>query len=578
MLKFVSLEFKNINSFGNTLQKVTFDETLVNIVGANGKGKSTIIEALSFNLYGVPYRKVKIAEIVNRVNEKDLYTKTVFYSRNNLYELERGLKPNLLRLKMNGQEVDLLSSKLLNQKEIDKILGVDFNMFRQLICLAVNYNKPFLALAKHEQRHIIENIFNLDAFAEMLKDVKNELANNNSQYNIKTTELKYLKEQIISLEKQKEQFKIMQEQLNEEKEKLNNDYKEKINEEILKIETKNNELEQLKLSSERHTVLNDKLKSYNNALLENKTKIKYLNNELNNKKHTALNFNKLSICDCCKQAVSSIHKEKHLEIFKNQIKEIDTEIKQLKSDIVEIDTTIKELNNELKTVNIEVQKLNKISLEIENHNKQVEFYEKAILENNKPKTLPFDITEVENTFNTKKQNFLNVFNDVERLKNDIEVDKNISEILSDTGVRVYIFKQTVPLLNSSIAKFLDKFGLNIRLSFDEFIQETITSKGKEVSYMSFSEGEKKRIDLAIQFAFYEVAKLISNWKCNLLFIDEMLDSGIDVEGLSISMNMLSQFQKENKQGIYIITHKNTDDFTFPKTITVEKTSHFSTIV
>ena len=195
-IKFEELKFKNINSYGNSITSFKLNKGLNCISGSNGQGKSTILDALCYCLYGVPFRKVKIEELINRDNKKQLYTELSFYIEQDLYVIKRGKKPNILTIEQNGSPLDLLSTQKLNQEEIDKLLGLDITLFRQVISLAINYNKPFLSLKVPDKREIMETIFNIKVFGKMLKKVKENNSSIKTEHEINNRTINILKQNL----------------------------------------------------------------------------------------------------------------------------------------------------------------------------------------------------------------------------------------------------------------------------------------------------------------------------------------------------------------------------------------------
>ena len=213
-IKFIKLIFANIMSFGGTKQEINFEHGLALINGHNGVGKSTIYEALCFCLFGKPYRDIKMGELINRKNKKNLYTEVEFVkNQQDTYKIIRSLKPNSVQIFKNNVEIDTLSSKKFNQDEIDKIIGIDYSLFKQIISLAVVYNKPFIALSTPDKRKIIEQVFNISIFGEMLKInkkkislIKPQIEMNERTSNILESNIDSMKSRYLQIETAKKNF------------------------------------------------------------------------------------------------------------------------------------------------------------------------------------------------------------------------------------------------------------------------------------------------------------------------------------------------------------------------------------
>ncbi len=205
---FGRLMWRNFLNYGNKPTKIRLEKGIHLLSGKNGDGKSTLIDAMCFCLFGVPYRKVKIKELVNRINKKKLYTEIEFRVNKKSYRIERTLNPDSVKIWEDSVELDLLSSKRLVQDDIDKIIGINHKMFRQIISLSISYNKPFLIMMLSEKRDIIESIFNIKIFGEMLKILKKENTGTKIKVDINKKSLDLLKENIKGMLKQQRDMKI----------------------------------------------------------------------------------------------------------------------------------------------------------------------------------------------------------------------------------------------------------------------------------------------------------------------------------------------------------------------------------
>jgi len=302
-IKFEWLKFKNIRSYSNTETKVDFNNGMTLITGTNGVGKSSMIEALTYNLYGKPYTKIKINELINRYNKKGLYTESQFRVGKDIYNIIRGLKPNKLEIKKNGEILELLSSKSLSQDDIDKILGINYKMFKNVISLSAS-NKPFLDkdTTKAERREIIETIFNINIFADMLKILKKDISILKTDIGIEESNIKLMEENISS--KKKDIADIEESKNNFENNKKKdvtdiqneiNKYKESIKENKFEIENKKSEIDKKKIEDEKNIQLleekmlsedkriNQEIEKYNfefSEIIKNKEKILSSNKEM----------------------------------------------------------------------------------------------------------------------------------------------------------------------------------------------------------------------------------------------------------------------------------------------------------
>jgi len=313
LVEFHTLTFKNILSFGNKETTINFNKGLNLVTGANGSGKSSaILDTLSFCLYGKPYRKINIDEIVNRKNKKSLEASCVFNCDNDTYKIIRGLNPNNLQVFKNDEELQLLSSKRLNQNEIDKIIGLEYKLFKQIISLSINHNKPFLAEPIDKKRDIIEQIFNIKIFGEMLKYVKKENSDIKVDGDIKVKTINILKENIKGMRKRIEELNNAEKNFSENKKNDLENIDTKLNQiksDIKKLKSKISENEKELESSDISTI--EDLKTQREDILKNINECEY---KIKNSKKTIKSLTQHTICPTCNTEISEEHKHRELRI------------------------------------------------------------------------------------------------------------------------------------------------------------------------------------------------------------------------------------------------------------------------
>jgi len=717
-IHFEYISFKNFLSYPATETKFEFKKGFSLLTAKNGEGKSSVIDALSYNLFGEPYRKIKLEELINRTNRKCLYTESQFRINKDVYKIIRMMKPDKLIIKKNDTELDMLSSKKLMQEEIDKILGIDYKMFKNVISLAINYNKPFLELSKQEKREIIELIFNVDIFGEMLKVLKKKISILSTDVEIdKNTvkikedniveekkrigNLKKSKEnfekkkkeeivdieddidrKIVSIEKTKqkiEELKTLLKNINELNETTIKEYEQKIIEETKKIEDQTKKVEEnisneiveynKKIESVKREILNleneltEKIEKLKENLIEyekvdiNKEseilkQIKVKENESYSLEKDKIRIGKKvdffknnDICPECEEKISEEKRNIKIEEKNTQIKDILENIKNIgaevdilenkikiinekkvlesnvkfeetkkKNDIEKYDKLIKEysdkilflnqsLENKIQNIKLsskvkdyghEIDKL-KQNVKKKEVDSQIQLEEKNI-ENNllnieslkvkkvneEKREFDVNIVEIEKEFEIKCDEYKNLYTKYKSNSDHLDNCNIAKELLSEKGIKAYFFKKLIPILNHKVNGYLGKFDLPVCIVFSEEMEEKIsTLDGREssINYFSFSAGERKRIDLSILFSFIDTMKLISNWQCNIYFLDEVLDSGIDSDGLESLINNLKEMSVNSKDiAIYLISHKLQDDSIFDNVIKVEKELGFSKII
>lgn len=546
-IRFKLIKFRNINSYGNNETIFSLNKGLNSISGVNGQGKSTILDALCYCLFGVPFRKVKLEELINRDNKKKLYTEATFNIDKNIYVIKRGKKPNILVIEKNGQEIDLLPSQRLNQEEIDKILGIDVTIFRQVISLAINYNKAFLSLKTGEKREIMETIFNIKVFGRMLKIVKENNTSTKTEYEVNKKTIVILKQNIIELNAQLKEF-IQKKKTFEQDKKIRlkqitdniNEYEGRILSDLVKINEYKEQVSDHKENISYYDKQHGELKYRRNQNLKD---IKF--------------FNENTKCPTCEHTITKEYKDNHVEEKRKEISELDNQIIVIEK-IIRIKKIIEELKQHVhyNKGQLNAHEENKIGIESQ--------------------TFLVDIDSMKRTMKAKKQEYIDVYNKMEEANKEILSNNLIVKILGDEGIKTYFFKKLVPILNQKVNKYLDLFDLPVTITFDEYMNECIdTLRNSDVSYMSFSEGEKKRIDISILLSFIETTKLISNWGCNLMIFDELLDNSTDSDGLDKIFNAIKEMiYHDSDLCVYIISHRLLD-IDFDGKYTIKKKGGFS---
>ena len=711
-LELKKITFQNFLSYGSKPTVIEFQKGLNLVTGLNGVGKSaSILDSISFCLFGKPYRDIKILELINRKNRKGLVVECEFeIDHTTTYLVTRSLKPDALYITKNGLEIDLLSSKKLNQDEIDKILGINYELFKQVISLSINHNKPFLSLSLQEKRNIIEQIFSIVVFGQMLKILKKKNCDEKIQFDLTRNTIKLLEENIKSLRKRLSEAKIATENFSKDKEKDLENITERINQyesekqtilnKISTIEIPDNTEDENKLQA-LNIALENIIKSlskleYNTKIKNNKEKdleklnkriedknsekqlilsnielivfddkpidkleLTNLNTELEsiikdlstNEYDVKLAKNKISfinknkdICSECGQAITEEHKKQELQKYndkiniatieitklndskklvqnkitelKNQIKEAEdnkNEIKNLndkleyiekeiinlskqKDDIekIEIDNSKDDelsLNTSKEDIQLQINELNKKIKDTDNKksekkslNDKIGYIDKEIIHSYKQKDdisdrkMELDVDSIQNEFDIKVLEYKSISKKESELEEKLKINKISSDILSESGIKSFFLKKLIPVLNNKINEYIRLFEIPIIFSFDEQMNEKIVSGDctyREITYNSFSEGEKKRLDFAVLFSFIDIQKMISNWNCNILTIDEMLDSSVDSNGLDKLLESIKRMIREtnNNLSIFIISHRiNNSEFDdiFDRKIEIKK--------
>jgi len=578
---FLELKYKNFLSFGSNLTVIKFEEGFNLITGKNGGGKSGgLLDPLSFCIFGKPYRKIKIRELVNRTNRKKLYTECIFKINDDLFKIVRTQLPDSIELFKNDQPFQLESSKRLIQDEIDKIIGIDYNMFKQIIALAINYNKPFLEMQQNEKREIIESITNVKILGEMLKLSKINISSLKTQVDLNKTTIKLFEENLFSTNQRINELTLAKQNFDSNKQDDLNKILQKINNQTIELNKIQTILTNLEKNKKNIIEFKKELKELNKKLNE-------INKEINVDKYKIENSNKSisfleqnNICEVCNSELTEEHKTKE----KNRLNEI---INECKNKIELNNKNKKDLTKEIDNISLEIENQNKIILDIKKYNEQIKWLKEEIKNNiereNEIKLRKFDVdlNSLQKEFDKKSDEYLEVFNKNEEKVKELHNYEVVSTILSDNGIKAYFFRKIIPILNSKINEYLKKSGLSIKFEINEFLEDKIfclDSRGQEISYFSNSEGEKKRIDISIMLAFIDITKIICNWDCSLLIMDEIFDSKLDEDGLDfIILSIKNLISNNNKLKIFVISHILKDFEVFDRHYRVSKASGFSRI-
>lgn len=577
-VEFKKLSFCNIMSYGASGAEIDFQAGLNTIKAANGSGKSSILDALTFVLFGKPYRDIKLSELVNTTNGKGLEVTCEFRIGTDTYMIRRGLKPAIFEIYKNGKEMDMLSTKKLNQDEIDKLLGINLRLFKNIVAVAVTNNRPFLSLPIGDKRALIENIFNIDVLGSMCKDVKKRKTVNNTELDLKTTERRGVVNSIEDNESYIENMRRYIASFNEVKDANLKTIRENIDKYRKEIDrrTKNLAIAESKikeLTEEMGTVPD---RSVGESLNMEIGKVQSIIDNINS---TLSKLKKSRLCPVCNSPLDEGHARKHIEGMLAEKKAMEKETLpglmeryRAYSDTVK---TYQEKQSFIQTIRdkARTEEITRSTLETE-LNKA-----KQNLEKESGKVCPASVDSYVEKLNALRKQSEELSKDIDALTEKILIDTQLIKILGDDGIKSYFFKKLIKVLNKSVNEYLNKFELkNTTIEFDETMAETMTTNLVPRTYSSYSSGERTRIDMSILLAFFDISRQISNWSCNLLFIDELLDQNIDQSGIEQFVSTLYNLIQLNKKklGIYIISHKlNELKIQISSTIEIKKVHDYS---
>jgi DNA repair exonuclease SbcCD ATPase subunit len=568
MINFKYVRWKNFLSTGNQFIEIQLDRNPTTlIIGENGAGKSTILDALCFGLFGKPFRGVNKPQLLNSVNNSSCLVEVEFKIGSKNIKVIRGIKPNIFEIYVNNKMYNQDANVRDYQKYLEQqILKLNYRSFTQVVILGSSTFIPFMQLKARHRREVVEEILDIQIFSLMnmllkqkLKTISDELRDIDYQLELTTEKIELQKKYIDSVKKNKD--KIIKEKNN-----LISDNEEEIlirQGEIDLLKKDNDVLLNQISDTEKIQKKYNKLKAIQATLIEK------------HKSHSTVVdfFENNDDCPTCEQHIDEIfkkdmifNKQKDVDKFSNGLKELEEELKKSRDRQKEIsDITDKIRENEVQSA-----KDNSSVIQLEKFNSTLQAEIKQLLTGDVSKS-DYD----------KLKKLKNKLKGIDSQKTKLREDKTYSEaaknMLQDTGIKTKIIKQYLPIMNKLINTYLTSMEFYVNFTLNESFEETIKSRYRdEFTYDSFSEGEKMRIDLALLFTWRAIAKMKNSTNTNLLMLDEIFDSSLDSSGTDEFLKILNTLSDEN---IFVISHKQdilVDKFR--STIKFEKVRNFSHVV
>jgi DNA repair exonuclease SbcCD ATPase subunit len=569
MINFKKIKWKNFLSTGNQWTEIDFQKSATNLIlGTNGAGKSTVLDALTFSLFNKPFRKINKPQLVNTTNERDCVVEIEFSVNNKDYLVRRGIKPNVFDIEVNGVALHKEADDRANQRILEEnILKVNYKSFTQIVILGSTNFVPFMQLNSANRREVIEDLLDIRIFSAMNGILKDKMRN--------------LKEQIKSTDLKKENLKDkvkMQKDFIEELENRGNANINSNKEKITKLDTElvvymkdNAVLEEdiYKYTKEQEEVVGagDKLVKLNNLKGKLSQKVGTITKE-----HKF--FTENTVCPTCTQEIE--------EDFRlNRITDAQNKAKELQKGYQELEEAIKfekERERQFTALSKEIIKLNN---EISQNNTRINLNQRQI------RDLEHEIQTIANQLqnrNTEHEkldeyegNLQKAFEELTKRKEQMLHYEFSYSLLKDDGVKTKIIKKYLPFINQQVNRYLRMMDFYINFHLDEEFNETVKSPiHEDFSYSSFSEGEKMRIDLSLLFTWREVARLKNSVNTNLLIMDEVFDSSLDGFGTDEFLKIIRFIIKD--ANIFVISHKTDLHDKFETLIKFDKVKGFSRMV
>ena len=566
MITFQTIRWKNFLSTGNQYTEINLDkDSTTLIVGTNGAGKSTVLDALTFSLFNKPFRKISKGQLINTVNEKDCRVEVEFSIAETQWKVVRGIKPNLFEIHRNDICMDQFSAANDQQKWLEQnVIKMNYKSFTQIVILGSTNFVPFMQLTAPNRREVIEDLLDIKIFSSMNNLIKDKIRG--------------VREEIRTLDLKKESLN--------DKVKMQTNFMEELEQQgKSRIEDNNNKITTLFEESDEYVKINEELENDVHDLTKEQEKVTgateklrkmgTIKGTLSNKVATITKktkfFEENTVCPTCKQDIEE-------EFRLNNISDAQDKIKELQSGYQELEEAIKEeeerehhftkLSKEITTLTHGISKNN---TRISGCQRQIRDLESEI--QRLTSQLANRNTEHEK-LESFKENLEETYKKLSIQKDTINYHDFSYSLLKDGGVKSKIIKKYLPLINQQVNRYLQMMDFYINFTLDEEFNETVQSPIHDnFSYASFSEGEKMRIDLALLFTWREVARYKNSVNTNLLVMDEVFDSSLDGYGTEEFLKIIRFVVKD--ANVFVISHKTGMDDRFDSVLRYEKIKGFS---
>ena len=569
MIIFKSLKWKNFLSTGNNWSEIDFTShksTLV--VGQNGAGKSTMLDALSFALFGKSHRNISKPQLVNSINNKDCCVEVMFNVHNTDYTIKRGIKPNIFEIWQGDSMINQSSHAKEYQKILEQnILKLNHKSFHQIVVLGSSSFIPFMQLSAQNRRDVIEDLLDINVFSKMNSILKEKASELKDGMKDVTSKIEINKTKVDAQKKYIKDVKALQNEAKEEKLKLIEDYRN----EIETLNAHNEKLstfveESLHPTTTEKDTRQAKVQELNGFKTKFESDIRKLVKEIKF-------FESNDVCPSCDQSITEETKQTHILEGKTKAKELQKALEDASrsteknlSVISELDKVLEECREKQSTIHANNQSISNFQKSIDRSQEEMDKLNANV-----------DLEEASSELSNLIENADALVEKRLQMNEQQNYNTVIAEMLKDTGIKTKIVKQYLPIINMFVNKYLQVLDFFVSFNLDEAFQETIKSRHRDnFSYQSFSEGEKQRIDLALLFTWRHIAKMKNSVATNLLILDETFDSSLDHEGVDNLMKIIYSLDEDTN--VFVISHKGEMvDGKFDNKIKVVKEKNFSKI-
>jgi DNA repair exonuclease SbcCD ATPase subunit len=569
MILFKTIKWRNFLSTGQQFTELDFTKNSTNlIIGSNGAGKSTVLDALCFSLFGKPFRKINKPQLINSVNDKDCRVEVEFSVGKVDWKVIRGIKPAVFEIWRDDKLLDQASAALDQQKWLEQnVLKMNYKSFTQIVILGSSTFVPFMQLSASHRREVIEDLLDIKIFSSMNMVIKDKI--------------RLIKDEIKTLELKKESLNDKVQMQQNFIEELENRGKDNINNNNLKISDLDKEIEQ-------YTQENESVEEPLRALIreqdaitgyaEKLRKLGNLKGKISQKVSTITKehkfFTENSVCPTCTQPIDEEFRINRINDAQNKAKELQSGYKELEEAIKEEEERERQYNSLTKEISKLTNGISQNNIKINGLRRQIRNLESEIqvlTENLANRNSEHEKLE------SFKDNLKTTYDELASKKDTINYYDFSYSLLKDGGVKSKIIKKYLPLINQQVNRYLQMMDFYINFTLDEEFNETVQSPiHEDFSYASFSEGEKMRIDLALLFTWREVARMKNSVNTNLLIMDEVFDSSLDGFGTEEFLKIIRYVIKD--ANIFVISHKTGLEDRFESVIRFEKVKGFSHMV
>ena len=568
MIIFKKVRWKNFLSTGNYFLEVQLDRSPTTlIVGENGSGKSTVLDALCFVLFNKPFRTISKSQLVNSINLGGTIVEIEFVIQKNNFKIIRGMKPNIFEIYCNGRMMNQDANALDTQKILEQqILKLNYRSFTQVVILGSSTFIPFMQLRSKDRREVVEDILDIKIFSLMnfllkhkVKEVSEELKSIEYEFRLSKEKIDLQNKYIEDIRKNKERIIEEKEHLVFESERVvlsEQEKADKIKLEIKSLEPETSQKENVKSSIREYHKMEAKL---SNRVDENKRQKEFFENN--------------ETCPVCTQDIELELKKQKIEEKSKRIQELNSGIDKLKVELDDKEQLLKGiemLSKQIREKEVEVAKIGTSITHMERLIRQTNIQIQAMKKGEVSEEDKVKLTRLSERCKLQEEQITKLRED----KFYVDVARNL---LMDTGIKTKIINKYLPIMNKLINGYLTSMDFYVNFTLDNNFNETIKSRHRdEFSYSSFSEGEKMRIDLALLFTWRAVAKMKNSTNTNLLILDEIFDSSLDVSGTDDFLKILHTVS--DKTNVFVISHKTESlQDKFASTLSVEKKQNFSVI-